>query len=107
MNVVTAWTEQEAGRVLDLGPVTPAIWLAEALRFGFEMRYELSALKIGLLPSEAAVRTAAKLVRELRKIMPSLPVVVDPVLSASGGEEFLDAAGREALMGDLVAAGVV
>jgi len=107
VNVVTAWTEQEAGRVLDFGPVTPAIWLAEALRFGFEMRYELSALKIGLLPSEAAVRTAAKLVRELRKIMPSLPVVVDPVLSASGGEEFLDAAGREALMGDLVAAGVV
>jgi hydroxymethylpyrimidine/phosphomethylpyrimidine kinase len=107
VNVVTAWTEQEAGRVLDIGPVPPAIWLSEALRFGFEMRHDLSAMKLGLLPSEEAVRMAAKLVRELRKIMPTLPVVVDPVLGASGGEEFLGRGGREALMGDLASAGVV
>ena len=106
-NVVTAWTEQEAGRVFELGPVTPVVCLSEALRLGFELRFDLRALKIGLLPGEAAVRAAAKLVRELRKIMPSLPVVVDPVLSASGGEEFLDAAGRLALMEDLVPTGVV
>lgn len=107
VNVVTAWTEQEAGRVTEIGAVNPAIWLSEALRLGYELRHDISALKLGLLPGETAVRTAAKLCRELRKIMPRLPIVVDPVLAASGGEEFLDDAGRAALLEDLYPIGVV
>jgi len=107
LSVVTAWTEQEAGRVLELGPVEPVVWLREALGLVTELRDSLGALKFGLLPSERAVRCASQLVREARKLLPELPVVVDPVLGASGGEPFLDAAGRAALVDDLMGQGIV
>jgi hydroxymethylpyrimidine/phosphomethylpyrimidine kinase len=107
LSVVTAWTEQEGGRVLELGPVEPVIWLREALGLVAELRGSLGAIKFGLLPSEAAVRAAAQLVRKARQILPGLSVVVDPVLGASGGEPFLDAAGRAALIEDLMGQGVV
>ena len=107
VTVVTAWTEQEAGRVLEIGAVTPAIWLREAVGFVRELRGSLGALKFGLLPSETAVRAASDLVREARRVCPGLPVVVDPVLAASGGESFLGADGRVALLEDLLCQGVV
>ena len=107
MTVVTAWTEQEAGRVSEVGAVTPAVWLAEACGLVRELRGDLGALKFGLLPGAGAVRAARDLVREARRLVPDLPVVVDPVLAASGGELFLDDAGRRALLEELCAEGVV
>ncbi len=38
LTVVTAWTEQEAGRVLEVAPVEPAVWLAEAAGLVRELR---------------------------------------------------------------------
>jgi len=107
VTVVTAWTEQAEGRVEALGAVSPAIWLSEAVRYVRELGDTLGALKFGLLPGEAAVRAASQLVREARRLSPRLPVVVDPVLAASGGEPLLDAAGRTALIEDLMCQGLV
>jgi hydroxymethylpyrimidine/phosphomethylpyrimidine kinase len=101
--VVTAWTEQDGERVRSVTPVAPATWLEEA-------RYALAvppdAVKSGLLPSAAAVRALATLIDELRRVR-AAPVVVDPVLAASGGEVFLDDAGIEVLLAELVPRGVI
>jgi hydroxymethylpyrimidine/phosphomethylpyrimidine kinase len=103
--VVTAWTEQDGERVHALRARPAEEWLAEA-------REVLSvapvhALKSGLLPDSAAVHAFAALVAEARARDPALPVVVDPVLAASGGEVFLDSAGIEALRRLLLPLGVV
>ena len=107
VSVVTAWTEQAAGRVTDLGAVRPEVWLAEAVGLVRELRAGLGALKLGLLPGADAVRAARDLVREARRLVPRLPVVVDPVLAASGGEVFLDLEGRRVLLEELCPEGVV
>lgn len=102
--VVTAWTSQDGRRVRALGARPVASWLVEA-------RARLApaplALKAGLLPGAAHVRAFAALVDELAAAGERPPVVVDPVLAASGGEPFLDAEGRVALLDELVARGVV
>jgi len=88
-------------RFRSLGARDPGAWLAEARA---ELVAPPGALKFGLLPGAEHVRAAARLVGELA---PRTPVVVDPVLAASGGEELLDARGVEALLAELVARGVV
>jgi hydroxymethylpyrimidine/phosphomethylpyrimidine kinase len=103
--VVTAWTRQDGRRVAALGARDPADWLSEA-------RAELAAeppaaLKSGLLPGASHVRALAVLIGELCGRSPDAPVVVDPVLAASSGEPFLDAAGIEALLLELAPLGVV
>ncbi|HEX6882044.1 MAG TPA: hydroxymethylpyrimidine/phosphomethylpyrimidine kinase [Planctomycetota bacterium] len=101
--VVSAWTEQDGERVRAVTPEPVARWLEEA-------RYALAdpadALKSGLLPSAAAVQAFAQLADEARRAR-AVPVVVDPVLAASGGEPFLDAAGVEALLTELLPRRVV
>ena len=51
-----------------------------------------AALKTGLLGSVDAVQTVARWVDRLRERQPGLPLVVDPVLRASTGAAFADAA---------------
>lgn len=101
--VVTARTDQDGRRVRALGARDPGAWLAEA-------RAELAhpaglpaALKTGLLPGAAHVHALARLLDELPG---DLPRIVDPLLAASGGEEFLDAAGRAALVAEILRRGV-
>lgn len=107
LTVVTAWTEQADGRVTELGPVEPMVWLREALTLLDERRATVRALKFGMLPSERAVRAASDLVRRARQLVPRLWVVVDPVLAASGGEALTSAAARRAFAEDLMCQGVV
>lgn len=101
--VVTAWTEQDGTRVHALVPRAPEVWLAEALG---ALARPIDALKSGLLSSAAAVRALTALVDELTRKRP-VPVVVDPVLAASGGEVFLDDAGVAALLAELLPRGVI
>lgn len=103
--VTTAWTAQDGTRVHAVRERDPALVLAEALAIAAP---GVDALKLGLLPGARAVRCAADLVALVRRrIAPSLRVVVDPVLAASGGEAFLDAEGVRALLEHLVPLGVV
>jgi hydroxymethylpyrimidine/phosphomethylpyrimidine kinase len=96
--VVSAWTDQDGQRVRAVEPVPVASWLADAR---YALAEPVGALKSGLLPSAAAVRTFATLVDEARRAE-DVPVVVDPVLAASGGEPFLDEEGLEALRAELI-----
>lgn len=101
--VVTAWTDQDGERVRALGAVDPREWLEEA-RYALAAR--IGALKSGLLPGAVAVRTLATLIDEIAA-QRAVPVVVDPVLAASGGEVFLDDAGIAALLADLLRRGAI
>jgi hydroxymethylpyrimidine/phosphomethylpyrimidine kinase len=104
--VVTAWTDQDMERVRSLGPVDPRDWLEEAR---YALAAPIGALKSGLLPGAAAVRTLATLIDEIvaQHAVPVVPVVIDPVLAASGGEVFLDDAGIAALLAELPRRGVI
>lgn len=103
--VVTARTDQGGGRVLSLGAREPSAWLEEARVAAAAA--PISALKLGLLPGADHVRAAATLVGELCARAPDLPVVCDPVLAASGGETFLDDAGIETLLVQLLPQGPI
>ena len=102
--VVTANTLQDGTRVHAIGAREPERWLAEA-RGVCEVRP--GGVKAGLLPGAEHVRAFAVLVRELRVEGGMLPVVVDPVLAASGGEVFLDEEGQGVLLAEVVPLGVV
>lgn len=102
--VVSAWTEQAEGRVLAVRARAVGAWLAEARA---ALDEPVHAAKSGLLASAEAVRALAELARELRARHPAAPLVVDPVLAASGGEPFLDPAGVQALLEELLPCGVI
>jgi hydroxymethylpyrimidine/phosphomethylpyrimidine kinase len=103
--VVTAWTDQDERGVRAVGARACGEWLAEAREAA---RPRVGALKLGLLPGAEHVAAAAALVLELReRDGGALPVVVDPVIAASSGGRFLDAAAVAALARGLLAAGVV
>jgi len=100
--VVTVWTDQDGRRVRSIGVRPATEWLAEART---ALAEEVHALKSGLLPGAEAVRALARLIDELPE--PRVPVVVDPVLAASGGEILLDDEGIEMLLGELLPRGVI
>ncbi len=104
--VVSARTDQDGARVRAVLPRAPEEWLAEAQEV-LALREPPRALKSGLLPGEAHVLAFAGLVRAAREREPALPVVVDPLLSASGGEVFLDELGARVLLAELVPLDVV
>lgn len=99
--VVTAWTEQDGERVQAVRPRPSAEWGREA-RAALEQ--VPAAVKTGLLSNAADVRELVALLAPLSR---ELPVVVDPVLSASGGEPFLDADGLEWMRAELFRRGVI
>ncbi|TAJ09161.1 MAG: bifunctional hydroxymethylpyrimidine kinase/phosphomethylpyrimidine kinase, partial [Planctomycetota bacterium] len=103
--VATAWTEQDGVRVHAVRERDPALVLADALAAAAT---GVDALKTGLLPSARAIDAVARIAAVARRhARGELRVVVDPVLAASGGEPFLDAAGIRALLEQLVPLGVV
>jgi hydroxymethylpyrimidine/phosphomethylpyrimidine kinase len=99
--VVTAWTEQDGERVQAVRPRPSAEW-------GREARAALepvpAAVKTGLLSNAADVRELVALLAPLSR---DVPVVVDPVLAASGGEPFLDSDGLEWMRAELFRRGVI
>ena len=98
--IVSAWTEQDGVRVQSLGARPVEEWEAElAESWAAESP---AVIKTGLLPGAEHVRAAARWVERL-----GVPTVVDPVLAASGGEPFLDEAGRAALLENLLRSEVV
>lgn len=100
--VATTRTVQEGMAVLAIEPRAVETWEAEASDL---LRSGPGAIKFGLLSDAAAVGGAARIASAARSL--GLPVVVDPVLSASSGERFLDPAGTRALVEALPALGVV
>jgi len=97
--VITADTLQEGAAVLSIRPRAEARWVGEVRACHARAR----VWKSGMLGGAAAVEAFAALVDELAD---GRPVVCDPVLAASGGERFLDAAGVAALRERLLPLGV-
>ena len=99
--IVTAHTEQDGLRVSAVRPRAAGEW-------GREARQQLeplpAAIKTGLLSSADDVR---ELVALLALVPRDVPIVVDPVLAASGGERFLTPDGIEWMRAELFRRGVI
>lgn len=93
---VTAVTAQNTRRVTAWRAVPPALLAAELEAVLSDL--PIAAVKTGLLPGAAAIRTVARALAGA----PALPLVVDPVIGSTGGTRFLDAAGLRALARDLL-----
>lgn len=104
--VVTAWTVQDGSGVRELGAIEPARWRDEALS---HVEWRPAAVKVGLLPGEAAVEAALEVLLTLRRRLgEALPVVLDPVIAASSGGRFLEQeVVRGPLRSILIAGGVI
>jgi hydroxymethylpyrimidine/phosphomethylpyrimidine kinase len=100
--IVTAFTRQDGRSVQSIGARDPDEWLAEARA----LPTRPDAIKTGLLPGAEHVRAVARFLAPSIGAAAPPPVVVDPVLSASGGEPFLDEAGERALLDELLPLGV-
>ena len=96
LTAVTAVTAQDTRHVSAWKPVPDALIRAQVVSAlgGFDV----AAIKTGLLPGPGAVRAVAGALGGF----PSVPLVVDPVLSSSSGTRFLSDAGIRALRSALM-----
>jgi hydroxymethylpyrimidine/phosphomethylpyrimidine kinase len=88
VSVVTALTVQDSRNAASVRPV-PAPLVLDAMR-RLDDDFPLCGLKVGLLASPALARA---LLRWWRARRPRLPVILDPVLRASGGRVLWSGAG--------------
>lgn len=87
--VVSALTSQDSLGVYRVDPVSASLLQDQLLRILKET--PIAAIKTGLLPNEEIILTLA------RTLPAGIPLVIDPVLSSSGGFSFLDEKGISAL----------
>lgn len=88
--VVAGVSAQDARNITARAPVEPAVIRAQ---FDALRGVEIDAFHVGALLSAEVVRAVAEALDDF----PGAPVVVDPVLAASGGDALGDAATRDAL----------
>jgi len=99
IGVATANTDQDDQGVRSVGARAADAWFREAIEAAQE---PVHAVKFGLLPGAAHVARAAQLVVHLRRGRDALPIVLDPVITASSGTRFLVREAVEAMRGELV-----
>jgi hydroxymethylpyrimidine/phosphomethylpyrimidine kinase len=91
LTAITAITAQDTNRIAAWKPVPDSL-----IRSQIDSAlagYPVAAIKTGLLPSPGAVRAVSAALANY----PSIPLVVDPVLSSTSGTRFLSATGIRAL----------
>lgn len=93
---VTAIVAEVPGSVTRIQPVD--LTLLNAQLKGVASAFPLSAMKTGMLATEAIVEVVVDLVRA----HPHLPLVVDPVIRASAAASLLDEAGLALMRSDLL-----
>jgi hydroxymethylpyrimidine/phosphomethylpyrimidine kinase len=86
--VATALTAQ-GRRTFRVAPVSPAMVMAQ-VRAALEELEPVRAVKVGLAPD-------LQLIHKLRRLLPGVPWVVDPVVRSSRGEALSRAAARDFL----------
>jgi hydroxymethylpyrimidine/phosphomethylpyrimidine kinase len=91
---VAAVSAQDSTGVIALGPVAQELFAVQLAALPWE---SAGAVRVGALPTSAAVRAVAAALRA----RPWLPAVVDPVFAASRGGELADGAARNALEEEL------
>lgn len=95
-SVVTAVTAQNSRGVVATMPMTPEI-VRRQLECVFQ-DFTPDAIKIGLLPTPEIVETVNDFLEE--HLSPNTPVIIDPVLSPSFGNDFGDTRGVATAMLD-------
>lgn len=93
--VVTALTVQDTHNVVSFESIRPALLAAQAKTLLGDITP--AAFKIGMIGSAENARTIAAILEKYRTV----PVVLDPVLTAGGGSALADAALRRALLDEL------
>jgi hydroxymethylpyrimidine/phosphomethylpyrimidine kinase len=97
---VAAVSAQDARGVVALHAIPATVLLAQIAALPWD---SAGAVRVGALPTAAAVRTVAEPLR----LRPWLPAVVDPVTRASHGGELADASATYALRDELAVLGNV
>ncbi|OBV39046.1 bifunctional hydroxymethylpyrimidine kinase/phosphomethylpyrimidine kinase [Janthinobacterium psychrotolerans] len=82
--IVTALTVQDNDRVFEVRPVDAALLLRQAQALMDKMA--IAAVKIGIPGSAANAAAIARVIAQLRRAQPGLPVVLDPVLASGHGD---------------------
>ncbi len=100
--VVAGVTAQNSRRVLAVSDIAPAL-IVRQLESVWEQLIP-NAVCIGMIPSARALRAIGRFFRRLKR---RPPIVVDPVLAASSGRRFVNAAGLRELVQLLSLATVV
>jgi hydroxymethylpyrimidine/phosphomethylpyrimidine kinase len=80
---ITAVTVQNSKGVRSINPVKPKIISEQILAILED--FKVGAVKTGLIPNEASVRSIAQ---SLKKY-PKIPLIIDPVIGSSSGTQFL------------------
>lgn len=80
--VITTITTQTHDRVVDVEPV-PGEMIVSQLRAAMDFQNP-GAIKIGLMNSPASIECVARILNEI-----SIPILVDPVLGSSSGQELV------------------
>lgn len=91
LNAVTCVVAETPGRVFRIEPVA-----AEMVRAQIEVLaqdFPIAAIKTGLLCSRAIISAVAKTIGDLRS---NVPLIVDPVITATGGDPLLERGAVEA-----------
>lgn len=96
LTALTAVTAQNLRGVASWCAVPPKIIAAQIESVLND--FPVAAVKTGLLPGAAAVRAVAKALAR----HPKIPLVVDPLIAATSGTRFLDAAGLRVLKRELL-----
>jgi hydroxymethylpyrimidine/phosphomethylpyrimidine kinase len=84
LSVITALTIQDNDRVFAVHPV-PALLLQQQTQ-ALLNKFEISAVKIGIVANIANAETIAGIIQKLKEKQPDLPVVFDPVLASGHGD---------------------
>ncbi len=84
LSVVTVLTVQDNDRVFAIHPVSATFLRQQAA--ALLDKFEIAAVKIGIIGDRANAEAIAEIVRSLRLRQPDLPVVLDPVLASGNGD---------------------
>ena len=82
--IITALTAQDNDRVFEVQAVNAALLLRQAQALTHKMA--IDAVKIGIPGSAANAAAIARVIVQLRRSQPHLPVVLDPVLASGHGD---------------------
>ncbi len=94
--IATVLTAQNSSKILAIHDVPNAIITAQFEALFADLK--ISALKTGLLTSPAMIECVAE---NIQTYAGRLPLVIDPVMRASSGREFMDEGAREAFCSKL------
>ncbi|MDX2062275.1 MAG: bifunctional hydroxymethylpyrimidine kinase/phosphomethylpyrimidine kinase [Bacteroidia bacterium] len=94
-SVITALTAQNTQGVLGIHPV-PAAFVGQQYQ-ALVADFDIRAIKVGMLGTQALVETVAELLREV-----TCPRIVDPVLVSTSGHRLLEPAAENALKTQLL-----